>query len=42
MSTDWKDTSYDSLFVIVNRLTKISKPAQKIDAPRFSDSIVHD
>ena len=35
MPTDWKDTSYDSLLVVVNRLTKISKPAQKIDATRF-------
>ena len=34
MFTDWKDISYNSLLVVVNRLTKISKPAQMIDAPR--------
>ena len=35
MPNNWKDTSYDSFLVVVNRLPKISKPAQKIDAPRF-------
>ena len=35
MPNDWKDTSYNSLLVVVNRLPKISKPVQKIDAPWF-------
>ena len=35
MPDDWKNTSYDSLLVVVNQLPKISKPAQKIDGPRF-------
>ena len=35
MPTNWKDMSYISLFVVVNRLTKIFKPVQKIDALWF-------
>ena len=33
--TDWKDTSYNSLLIVVNRLTKIFKLAQKIDVPQL-------
>ena len=35
MSTDWKDTSYDLILVIIDRRMKMvhSKPAQMIDAP---------
>ena len=35
MPTDWRETSYDTLLVVINRLTKISEPTEKIDAPRF-------
>ena len=35
MSTNRRETSYDSLLVVVNRLTKISKLTQKIDTPQF-------
>ena len=38
MSTDWKGTSYNSIFVIIGRLTKMIqyKPVQiPIDAPRL-------
>ena len=36
MSTNLRETSYNSLLVVVNRFTKISKPMQTIDAPQFS------
>ena len=45
MSTDWKDTSYNSILIVVDRLTKMvhSEPVQiLIDAPRLPDSIVSD
>ena len=41
MSIDWKDTSYDSILIVVDRLTKMvhSKPAQMIDAPGLAEII---
>ena len=39
MSTDWKDTSYDSILVVIDRLKKIlrNKPVQiTIDAPALA------
>ena len=41
MSTDWKDTTYNSILVVVDRLTKMvhSKPAQMIDAPGLAEII---
>ena len=42
MSTDWKNTSYDSILVVVDRLTKMvhSKPAQMIDAPGLAEVFI--
>ena len=45
MSIDRKDTSYDSILIVVDRLTKMvySEPVQiPINAPRLPDSIVSD
>ena len=45
MSIDWKDTSYDSILIVVDRLTKMvySELVQiPINAPRLPDSIVSD
>ena len=41
MPTNLKDTSYDSIFVVVDRLTKMihSKPAQMIDALGLAEII---
>ena len=42
MSTDWKDTSYDSILIIVDRLKKMlrNEPVQiPIDVSRLPNSI---
>ena len=38
MSTDWKDTSYDLIIIIIDRCTKMvhSKLAQMINVPRLA------
>ena len=43
ISTDWKGNSYDSIFVVVDRLTKMIyyKPLQTtIDAPGVAEVIL--
>ena len=41
MSIDWKDTSYNSILVIIDRLTKMvySKPVEMINAPELAKII---
>ena len=42
MSTNWKDMNYDSIFIIVGRLTKMIhyKPVQMIDAPGLAEVFI--
>ena len=42
MSTNWKDMNYNSIFIIVGRLTKMIhyKPVQIIDAPGLAEVLI--